>query len=94
MRHIALFIAKAAGTISRILRRGGGTSLPGMILMKMRPTMLREMAQDLEDGVIVISATNGKTTTARMVANAIQESEISYVAFRLSSPNYNHRLLS
>ena len=48
--------------------------------MKMRPTMLREMAQDLEDGVIVISATNGKTTTARMVANAIQESETSYVA--------------
>ena len=80
MRHIALFIAKAAGTISRILRRGGGTSLPGMILMKIRPTMLREMAQDLEDGIIVISATNGKTTTARMVANAIQESETSYVA--------------
>ena len=48
--------------------------------MKMRPTMLREMAQDLKDGVIVISATNGKTTTARMVANAIQESETSYVA--------------
>ena len=80
MRHIAIFIARAAGSISRILRRGGGTSLPGMILMKLRPTTLREMAQDLGDGIIVISATNGKTTTARMVANTIQESETRYVA--------------
>ena len=80
MRHFALFLAKTAGWFSRVLGRGGGTSLPGMILMKFRPQTLREMAQELKEGVVVISATNGKTTTARMVANVVQESEATYVA--------------
>ena len=80
MRHFALFLAKTAGSISRVLGRGGGTSLPGMILMKLRPQTLREMAQELEEGIIVISATNGKTTTARMVGNTAHESGIAFVA--------------
>ena len=80
MRHIALSLAKTAGWISRALGRGGGTTLPGMILLKLRPHTLREMAQELEDGVIVISATNGKTTTARMISHAAHESGITFVA--------------
>ena len=80
MRQIALLLAKTAGWFSRVLGRGGGTSLPGMILMKLRPHSLSEMARDLEDGVVVISATNGKTTTARMVGNAAHESGALYVA--------------
>ncbi len=79
MSHIALSLAKAAGWMSRALGRGGGTTLPGMILLRLRPHILREMAQELEE-IIVISATNGKTTTARMVSHAAHESEISFVA--------------
>ena len=69
MRLIALSLAKAAGWISRALGLGGGTTIPGMILLKLRPHALQEMAQELEE-IIVISATNGKTTTARMVSHA------------------------
>ena len=50
-----------------------------MILLKLRPRALQEMAQELEE-IIIISATNGKTTTARMVSHAALESEISFVA--------------
>ena len=80
MRHFALFLAKTAGRFSRVLGRGGGTSLPGMILMKLRPRTLHEMVKELEEGVVVISATNGKTTTARMVSNAARESGTAYAA--------------
>ena len=79
MSNIALSLAKAAGWISRALGLGGGTTIPGMILLKLRPRALQEMAQELEE-IIIISATNGKTTTARMVSHAAHESEISFVA--------------
>ena len=79
MSNIALSLAKAAGWISRALGLGGGTTIPGMILLKLRPHALQEMAQELEE-IIVISATNGKTTTARMVSHAVHESGISFVA--------------
>ena len=79
MSNIALSLAKAAGWISRALGFGGGTTIPGMILLKLRPRALQEMAQELEE-IIIISATNGKTTTARMVSHAAHESEISFVA--------------
>jgi UDP-N-acetylmuramyl tripeptide synthase len=79
MSHIALSLAKAAGWFSRALGRGGGTTLPGMILLKLRPHTLHEMAQEFEE-IIVISATNGKTTTARMVSHATHESGIPFVA--------------
>ncbi|WP_217915807.1 Mur ligase family protein [Miltoncostaea marina] len=64
----SLTIARAAGMLSRRLGRGGGTSLPGKLLLRMRPGALAELGGELPRGVTVISATNGKTTTARLVA--------------------------
>lgn len=79
MRHIARFLAKTAGQLSRVLGRGGGTSIPGTLLMKLRPRTLQEMARELDEGIVVISATNGKTTTTRMISNIAQKSGLSYV---------------
>ncbi|MCH1511963.1 MAG: hypothetical protein L7S58_00140, partial [Acidimicrobiales bacterium] len=79
MRHIARFLAKTAGQLSRALGRGGGTSIPGTLLMKLRPRTLQEMARELDQGIVVISATNGKTTTTRMISNIAQKSGLSYV---------------
>ena len=79
MRYIALSIAKTAGWISRALGRGGGTTLPGLILLKLQPHILSEMAKELEK-ITIISATNGKTTSARMVSHSANESGISFVS--------------
>ncbi|MEW6581591.1 MAG: MurT ligase domain-containing protein [Actinomycetota bacterium] len=68
----ALAIARAAGRISRGLGRGGGTSLPGKVLLRMRPGAVGELASSLPHGVALISATNGKTTTSRLVAGAVR----------------------
>jgi len=69
MRHPAESLALAAGRLSRRLGRGGGTSLPGKVLVKVRPRALRAMRRRLTAGSMVVSATNGKTTTARLIAD-------------------------
>ena len=57
--------------MSRRLGRGGGTTLPGLVLLKLRPGTVREHAAELGRGIAVVSATNGKTTTARMIRSAV-----------------------
>ena len=60
-------LARAAGALSRRSGRGA-TSLPGKLLMRMEPRAIERLARRLAQGSAVISATNGKTTTAAMVA--------------------------
>jgi UDP-N-acetylmuramyl tripeptide synthase len=61
--------ARIAGMGARRTGRGGGTSLPGKLLIALEPHAIGELASRLSDGSAVISATNGKTTTAAMVAS-------------------------
>jgi UDP-N-acetylmuramyl tripeptide synthase len=64
--------AKAVGTLARTARRGGGTSLPGKVLTRVEPHAIGQLASRLERGSVVISATNGKTTSAAMVASILE----------------------
>jgi UDP-N-acetylmuramyl tripeptide synthase len=64
-------LARIAGQTARRSGRGGGTSLPGKLLIRMEPHAIGELASRLPDGSAVISATNGKTTTAAMVATIL-----------------------
>ncbi len=64
--------AKAVGTLARTAGRGGGTSLPGKVLTRVEPHAIARLASRLERGSVVISATNGKTTTAAMVAKILE----------------------
>jgi lipid II isoglutaminyl synthase (glutamine-hydrolysing) len=63
--------ARAAGALSRRTGRGG-TSLPGKLLMRLEPHAIARLSALLQRGSAVISATNGKTTTAAMVAGILE----------------------
>jgi lipid II isoglutaminyl synthase (glutamine-hydrolysing) len=63
--------ARAIGVASRSSRRGGGTTLPGRFLLRVQPDALRRLGAGLGGGTTLISATNGKTTTAGMIAAAL-----------------------
>jgi UDP-N-acetylmuramyl tripeptide synthase len=63
--------ARAAGALSRRTGRGG-TSLPGKLLMRLEPHAIARLSARLQRGSAVISATNGKTTTAAMVAGILE----------------------
>jgi lipid II isoglutaminyl synthase (glutamine-hydrolysing) len=64
--------ARAVGVASRASGRGGGTTLPGRLLLRMAPDALRRLGTRLDRGTTIISATNGKTTTAGMIAAALE----------------------
>ena len=63
--------AQTVGRLARRAGRGGGTSLPGKVLTRLEPDAIKRLAARLPDGCAVISATNGKTTTAAMVASVL-----------------------
>jgi UDP-N-acetylmuramyl tripeptide synthase len=52
--------------------RGGGTTLPGKLLWKLDPGAIDLLARRLPQGSVLISATNGKTTTTAMVAEILR----------------------
>jgi UDP-N-acetylmuramyl tripeptide synthase len=66
-----LAVARTVGALARRAGRGGGTSLPGKVLMRLEPHAIGQLAGRLPQGSVVISATNGKTTTAAMVASIL-----------------------
>ncbi len=73
-----LALARAVGTLSA-LRGGGGTSAPGKLLMRLAPNAIGELGGRLTRGSVLISATNGKTTTATMAAGILERAGISLV---------------
>ncbi|MDX6634034.1 MAG: hypothetical protein QOF06_237 [Solirubrobacterales bacterium] len=66
-----LTAARAVGAASRASGRGGGTTLPGRLLLRMAPDALSRLGARL-DRATIVSATNGKTTTAGMIAAALE----------------------
>ena len=66
--------ARLVGRVSRLAGRGGGTTLPGKLLWKVDRGAVSELARRLPLGSVVISATNGKTTTSTMVAELLGRS--------------------
>ena len=67
-----LALARAAGALSRRSGRGGGTTLPGRLLLRLAPDAISRLSARLPGGSVIVSATNGKTTTAGMLAAALR----------------------
>src|SRR6266446_6145624 len=81
-RTAAVWAGKATGALSRISRLGGGTTLPGDVARAIDPDVLRKLSRDLEQGAIVITGTNGKTTTARLISGLLEGAGQSVVSNR------------
>ena len=65
-------LANGAGKLARLalqLSGRGGTALPGLIALKIDPDFIAAVASELAHGVVLVSGTNGKTTTARMLSD-------------------------
>src|SRR2546426_4523538 len=65
---LASSAGKVAGASGRLLRVGGGTSLPGLVARRIDPDILKSVVGASKARKIVITGSNGKTTTARMTA--------------------------
>src|SRR6476646_10132844 len=63
--------ARLVGRLSRAVGRGVCTTLPGKLLWKVDPGALDALAARLPNGVAIVSATNGTTTTSAMLARIL-----------------------
>jgi UDP-N-acetylmuramyl tripeptide synthase len=63
--------ARLVGRLSRAAGRGGGTTLPGKLVWKLDPAAVDALAARLPQGVALVSATNGKTTTTAMASSIL-----------------------
>ncbi len=70
-RFGAVLIGKAAAAASRRLGRGG-TALPGLLAERLDPEIVAHLGRTLGRGTAVVTGTNGKTTTARMLADILR----------------------
>jgi len=69
---LEILLARATGGLSRLVGTGGGTTVPGKLLWKLDPAAVDELARRLPLGSALVSATNGKTTTAAMTAGILK----------------------
>ena len=72
MFRLARLLARALRAASRKLGRSGGTTAPGRVLLRLSPGALKTMSEELEQGAVLVSATNGKTTTCAMAAAILE----------------------
>jgi lipid II isoglutaminyl synthase (glutamine-hydrolysing) len=73
-----LTVARTVAALSR-LRGGGATSAPGKVLLSLDRDAIGLLGARLERGSVLVSATNGKTTTAAMAAGIFEQAGISLV---------------
>ncbi len=71
---------RAAGGASRALRRGGGTAIAGAIAQRIDSALPARLAGQIGHGCALVTGTNGKTTTARMLAAAAREAGLQPLA--------------
>jgi lipid II isoglutaminyl synthase (glutamine-hydrolysing) len=67
--RIATSIGGAAGRVSRLTGRGDGSVIGGVLGLRVEPELLRLLAADRQ--VVLVTGTNGKTTTTRLIAAAL-----------------------
>ncbi len=73
---LAVLSGRAAGAISRRLHLGGGTSIVGVVAQRLYPDIVQHLAAQLEYGSIMVSGTNGKTTTSGFISAIVSDAGI------------------
>ena len=76
----SVWAAKGTAYASRALRRGGGTAASGLVGLWLQPGLIADLAAQLGEGCVVITGTNGKTTTSLLVSNAAREAGLDVLA--------------
>ncbi len=72
MMWLVSLIGKCLVFLSRRLGSGHGSALPGLVVEKLSPHFLGRLLARLPEGVVLVSGTNGKTTTTKIVADLLR----------------------
>jgi len=78
-------LARLARALSRVVGRTGGTTVPGRLLLRVDPEALAGLSRRLDEGSVLVSATNGKTTTSAMLSACLAQEGRAVVHNRAGS---------
>lgn len=73
----ALLIGRLIRFAVRLVRPGGGSALPGLLVSKIVPNLLDKTLQSFERGLVIITGTAGKSTTTKMVVAIVRAHNVS-----------------
>ncbi len=76
---LAVNASKLVGFLSRGLGRGAGTNFPGRVALRLCPDLPDRLAAGLPRGCVVVTGTNGKTTTSNLLAGIMRASGLTPV---------------
>ncbi len=83
MLYFSVPLGKLVRRVSRL--RGGGSALPGLVVEKIDPGFMQRTLSALPLGVAVVSGTNGKTTTTKMVVELLESQGLKVFTNRTGS---------
>ena len=72
MEKVSIILGKSIQKITQ-LRGNGGSALPGLVIERTNPNFVRKVLSKLPYGVVVVSGTNGKTTTTKIVTELLEK---------------------
>ncbi len=91
--QVATALGRTASRLSRIARRGDGSVIGGRVGLILEPELLAKLARNRR--LVLVSATNGKTTTTRLITSAMRElGEVATNAFGANMPSGHVAALS
>lgn len=70
---LAVMGGRAAGALSRRLHLGGGTSIAGVVAQRLYPDIVGHLSTQLQFGSVLVTGTNGKTTTSGFIAAILSD---------------------
>ena len=80
---LTILLGKAVRYAARL--RGGGSALPGLFVERISPTFVPDTLKQLPKGVVIVSGTNGKTTTTKMVVALLESQGLKVFTNRTGS---------
>lgn len=84
MRQVSIIIGKLAMLALKLVGRSG-SALPGLIVEKLDRSFLKKTLGELEQGFIVVTGTNGKTTTTKIISDLLQAAGLKVLTNKTGS---------
>lgn len=76
MFYLTLYLAKLTNLLINILNMGAGYTWPGHIALKLYPKILQHKKFEFPLGIVLISGTNGKTTTSKLLTHILESTDV------------------
>lgn len=89
----SVFIGKLIITTIKFTRRGGGSAFPGLVVEKLFPKFLSYGFSHLTIKPIIVSGTNGKTTTTKLITEILKSQDFKVIT-NSSGSNFTRGIAS